>query len=146
MANKKAKVLEELEKKSRSEQAAFINDNVQGKRYSKGQFKTLTNAFMNDNEMLQVIIESLRVLKESTTLILDKHERAFNAACSVAEKAINNPNSTEQERINAIKLINNCYRMLTAVNGLVIIAIVAVIIIILKAVFGVAWDDGKQKK
>lgn len=146
MANKKAKVLEELERKPHSEQAAFIKGKVQGKRYSKGQFAALTDAFKNDNGILQVIIESLRVLKESTTFVLDKHERAFNAACSVAEKAINNPNSTEQERINAIKLINNCYRMLTTVNGLVIIAIVAVIIIILKEVFGVALDKGKQKR
>ena len=42
-----------------------------------------------------------------------------------------NPNSTVKERADAIKLINKCYVMLTAVNETIIIAILIPILLLI---------------
>lgn len=123
MSKKESKVLEELDGKSKQEQIEIIKKHVQNKDYKNRQFETITNTFENDSDILKIIIDSLRILKQTTEFISDKHEKAFQRACSVAEKVIDNPNSTEQERTDAIKLINKCYVMLTAVNAIIIIAI-----------------------
>lgn len=137
MANKKkARVLEELDGKTQQEKDSIIGKKIKSKEYSKRQFKTITNAFKDNPCTINVIIESLKTLKESANTLTERQEKAFYQACSVAEKTINNPNSTEEERKNAIKLINHCYNMLTAVIVVVIIAIVAAILYILAKVFG----------
>lgn len=132
MANKKkARVLEELDGKSRQEQIESIKKHIQNKDYKNRQFEVITNAFANDINVLKIIIDSLRILKKTSEFLFNKHEKAFQTACSVAEKVIDNPNSTEQERKNAIKLINHCYAMLTAVNVAIIICILAPIMFLI---------------
>lgn len=128
---KESKVLEELDGKSRQEQIEVIEKHVQNKDYKNRQFKTITNAFANDSGVLKIIIDSLRILKTTSKFIVDKHEKAFQKACSVAEKVIDNPNSTVKERADAIKLINKCYVMLTAENATIIIAILIPILLLI---------------
>lgn len=142
----KVKVLEELDGKSQKEQTEIIRKHILGKDYKNREFEAITDEFKDNPTVITVIIESLRTLKETTNKLSEKQEKAFDEACSVAKATINNPNSTAQERMKAIELVNNCYKMLTVVNIMIILAIVTVIIIILKETFGVVIDNKDKNK
>ena len=61
MAEKKSKVLEELDGKTPIEKEKIIREHVRNKKYKRSQFKEITQAFKNDAVILQAIIESLRL-------------------------------------------------------------------------------------
>lgn len=123
MAEKKSKVFEELDGKTHTEQEKIIREKVRNKKYKRSQFKELTQAFKNDAVILQAIIDSLRLAKASVEIITKRQSETFNRACSTAEKVINDPNSKEQAKVEALKLINDAYKFVTAVNVVAIIGI-----------------------
>ena len=142
MAEKKSKVLEELDDKTHVEKEKIIREKVKNKKYKRSQFREVTQAFKDDADILLAIIESLRLAEVSVDNITKKQLDTFNRACSTAEKVINDPNSKEQAKVEALKLINDAYRFVTAVNltaiivicflitsGLAVIALLAVIAI-----------------
>lgn len=137
-------MLNELDGLSHHEQTNKIKNHVLNKDYSIRQFETITDAFKNDAEVLKVIINCLQTLEKSSRFIVENQKEAFEKACEVANKTIDNPRSTEKERLNAIKMIDRCYALLITSNVAIIFAIVAVIIIILKTVFGVTLQSNKQ--
>lgn len=140
---KKAKVFEELNGLSQQEQARIISKNIRDKKYSSRQFKVVTDAFKENPDIIKVMIESLRVLKSTSDSLTERQNRAFKEACTIAEKTINNPNSTEKERVKAIELIDHWYTMLTSLNVMTLVIVFAAILFILAKVFNIVIRKDK---
>lgn len=140
---KKAKVFEELNGLSQQEQARIISKNIRDKKYSSRQFKVVTDAFKENPDIIKVMIESLRVLKSTSDSLTERQNRAFKEACTIAEKTINNPNSTEKERVKAIELIDHWYTMLTSLNVMTLVIVFAAILFILAKVFDIVIPKDK---
>ena len=134
---KRARVLEELNGLPQQEQARIISKNIRDKKYSSRQFKVVTDAFKDNPDIIKVTIESLRVLKSTSDSLTERQNRAFKEACTIAEKTINSPNSTEKERVKAIELIDHWYTMLTSLNVMTLVLVFAAILFILAKVFDV---------
>ena len=125
---KKEQVFNEMNGKSSQEKAKTVRDHVAKKEYSKKQFKEILFANKNNNMIIKAALDGFRELKDSLEKVTSRQHEAYNKAVDVVNKVIDDPRSTEAERLKALDIMDHCYRMLTATNILAILALAAAII------------------
>ena len=143
---KKEQVFNEMNGMSSQEKAKTVKGHVAKKEYSSKQLKGILYANRNNNMIIKAALDGFKELKDSLERITSRQHEAYNKAVDAVNKTIDNPRSTEAERLKALEIMDRCYRLLSTTNIVTIIILAAAIIALAIGLSGDKKGNNLQQK
>lgn len=131
MANKKRtkkvkdeELFSELEGKSISEIAEIIRRHIANEEYTTKQLRLIGQRFINEVEIIKAMLGGLKAAIEMGTKFGEWQYKGYEKTAEIVKIVTENPNSSEELKRDALKMMVKCYRSMLATQLAIIVLIV----------------------